>query len=157
LTSTPTLSSPWWRVHNIAKNLPLLSLPTRHAGAPWLVLKRRFGKGEGEGVDLVADPVGIALLADEAGEDARVELVLGDEHAGGEGLGVVAGQNATSTWPRIGPSSSSAVTMWTVQPVTGLARGQDGGVGVEAAVAGEERRVDVDDPPGPAIDERSRG
>jgi nucleoside-diphosphate kinase len=44
----------------------------------------------------------------ELAEDARVELVLGDQHALGQRFGVSPGRTATSTWPRMSPLSSSA-------------------------------------------------
>ena len=56
-------------------------------------LRARLGQSEGKFVDLAPDPVGIALAGDELGQHARIELVLGDQHARGEGGGVVAGQD----------------------------------------------------------------
>ena len=44
-------------------------------------LEARLGEGEGEARRPFADPFGVAFAADEVGEDAGVELVLGDEHA----------------------------------------------------------------------------
>ena len=77
------------------------------------------------------------------------------EHPGGKRV-VVVGSTGTTPWTRIGPSSSSGRTRWTVQPCTRDPRGQRAGVGVQAAEGGQQRGVDVEQPVAPARDEVRR-
>ncbi len=59
------------------------------AGRAVAGLEAGFGQGQGEFADLAGDPVEIAGAAEILAEDARVELVLGDQHALGERCGRV--------------------------------------------------------------------
>ena len=77
----------------MAKNLPLDGLPTFQPGEPWLVLNRVSGRASASSPTWLAIQSKSRVAAEELAEDARVELVLGDQHALGEGVGRVVGQH----------------------------------------------------------------
>ena len=63
-------------------------------------LEARLGQRQRQRADPRLDPRRVALAADELGEDARVKLVLGDQHPLGERRGGVAGQHRDLDLPQ---------------------------------------------------------
>ena len=115
-----------------------------------------LGQGEGHRADLPGQPLRITIPGNQRGEAARIKLVLGDQYAGGEGVGRVSGQDRhrglPQNWPLIeigGDEVNGAAAM-------AVARLQRAVVGVEAGVFGQQRRVDVQHPSLPAAHEPGR-
>ena len=119
-------------------------------------LEAGFGKREGEAADLGDDPLGIALAGDELAEDPRVELVLGDQHAGGERVGGVAGQHRDRDLAEDRARIDRLADQMDGGAGNCLARRQNCIMGLETRMTWQQRWVDVDYSTGPAGDELGR-
>ena len=109
-------------------------------------LLRRPRERERAFADLLEQPVAAGLAGHELGKHAGIELMLGDQHAGGEALGRVIRQHRNLDAPEhrslvqfVGDEVDRAAYHL-------VALRQRPGVGVEALVLWQKRGVDVDHP-----------
>ena len=140
----------------MAKNLPLLWLPTFQPGEPWLVWNRVSGRARAKVADPAGDPVEIARAAEILAANARIKLVLGDQHPLGERSGGVVGK-----YRDLDLAEDVAAIELRGDQVDGraadlVAGGEASLVGLEPLLFGQQRRVDIDHPAFPFGDELVR-
>ena len=137
----------------MAKNLLLLLLPTFQPGEPWLVWKLVSGSASASSPTLPVIQSKSRVAAEILADDARVELMLGDQHSLGQRVGRVVRQYRDLDLAQYVAAiqlGSNQVHRRAGELVAGCEAGL---VRIQALMLWQERRVDIDDPAFPAGEE----